>query len=206
MPLAFAMPSRASFGALGASALIVVFSGCGEQSLERKGGGDIPDLNGGSAAIAGSGGASPLEFGGGGVTSESGAAGLAESEGGAAGTVVVAPGPVPWCDAYKVINCVCQQCHQDPTLNGAAMPLLTYENTQVGYPRPTSTPVWKRMQTAVTSDFMPYQGDPTVMPPVKPLTAEQKNTLLTWLMEGAHDEGGLDCPATCDWSDGTPEL
>lgn len=86
------------------------------------------------------------------------------------------------------------------------MPLLTYENTQVGFPRPTSEAVWKKMQRAVTSNFMPYMGDKTVMPPVKPLTAEQKDTLLTWLSEGAHDEGGTDCPKTCDWSDGTPEL
>jgi hypothetical protein len=113
---------------------------------------------------------------------------------------------VPWCDAYRVINCVCQQCHQDPTLNGAAMPLLTYENTQTGYPSTTSEAVWKKMQRALTSGFMPYVGGPTAMPKVKPLTAEQKDTVLTWLSEGAHDEGGTDCPKTCDWSDGTPEL
>ena len=203
MRLAFATPKRALISAVCASAL---FAGCGAQRVERRGGADIPDLNGGSASSsAGSSGSPTLELGGGGLIPESGAAGIAESEGGAAGAVVPA-GPVPWCDAYKVINCVCQQCHQDPTLNGAAMPLLSYANTQAGYPRPTSSPVWKRMQTDVTSNFMPYMGDPTVTPPVKPLTAQQKNTLLTWLMEGAHDEGGLDCPTTCDWSDGTPEL
>ena len=29
---------------------------------------------------------------------------------------------------------------------------------------------------------MPYMGDPTVTPPVKPLTDEQFKTLLTWLI------------------------
>ena len=192
MPIALATSSRALMAAMLVGAIGALFTGCGDQSIERKGGGDIPDLNAGTVSIAA----------GGGQTSEAGGAGA--SEGGSAGAV--SNGLVPWCDAYRVINCVCQQCHQDPTLNGAAMPLITYDNTQVGYPRPTSEAVWKKMQRAVTSGFMPYMGDSTVMPPVKPLSAEQKDTLLTWLMEGAHDEGGTDCTKTCDWSDGTPEL
>jgi hypothetical protein len=32
------------------------------------------------------------------------------------------------------------------------------------------------------------------MPPVEPLTASEKATLLGWLKQGALAEGGTDCP------------
>jgi hypothetical protein len=45
---------------------------------------------------------------------------------------------------------------------------------------------------------MPYVAlnDPptSLMPPVEPLTAEEKATLLAWLEQGAEPEGGTDCP------------
>jgi hypothetical protein len=64
--------------------------------------------------------------------------------------------------------------------------------------------VWQEMQIVIADRSMPYTGDMTIMPPVQPLTDEQQNTLLTWLAEGAHDEGGQACPMTCDWSKGPP--
>jgi len=155
--------------------LLAFYTGCGDQSTERKGGGNVPDLTAGNG---------------------SGEAGAAE--GGAAGA---SSGLVPWCDAYKIINCVCQQCHQNPTLNGAAMPLMTYEDTQQPYPAATASSfVWQKMQTAVSSRFMPETGNPAVVPPVKPLTEAERATLLGWLAQGAHDEGGRACPKACDWS------
>lgn len=168
MLTAFARSTRRLIGTTFAVALLALHTGCGDQSTERKGGGDIPDLTAGS----GSGGAG----------------------GGATDTLV------PWCDAYKIINCVCQQCHQDPTLNGAAMPLMTYEDTQARYPASSSTFVWQKMEEAVTNRTMPETGDPSVEPPVKPLTDAQRGTLLIWLAQGAHPEGGRDCAASCDWS------
>src|SRR5687768_118349 len=36
---------------------------------------------------------------------------------------------VRWCQAFLVLETVCQRCHTDPTLNGAPVPLLTYEDT-----------------------------------------------------------------------------
>ncbi len=60
------------------------------------------------------------------------------------------------------------------------------------------------MQKVIASRFMPYMGDPTVKPPVKPLTDEQQATMLSWLAQGALDTGGQDCPMTCDWSQGPP--
>jgi hypothetical protein len=152
------------------AAVLALYTGCGDQSSERKGGGDIPDLTAGSGA------------------SDAGGAG-------ADGQLV------PWCDAYKIVNCVCQQCHQNPTLHGAAMPLMTYEDTQAPFPKATSsTLVWQKMQAAVSSGSMPETSNPSVVPAVKPLTDAQKQTLLDWFAQGAHDEGGRDCPTTCNWS------
>jgi len=163
-----ARSTRALIGTTVVAATLALF-GCGDQSTERNGGGDIPDLDAGSGGEAGAGGMPSGRL-------------------------------VPWCDAYKVINCVCQQCHQDPTLNGAAMPLMTYEDTQAPYPTAgSSTLVWQKMQTAVSSGLMPETGNPSVVPAVKPLTSAQRTTLLDWLAQGAHDEGGRNCPMTCDW-------
>ncbi|HKO50021.1 MAG TPA: hypothetical protein VJV79_19960 [Polyangiaceae bacterium] len=146
---------------------LALYTGCGDQSTEPNGGGDMPGLNAGSSG------------------SEAGAAG-AQS------------GLVLWCDAYKVVKCVCQQCHQNPTLNGAAMPLMTYEDTQAPFPLETSsTRVWERMQAAIISGSMPETSNPSVVPAVKPLTTAQRTTLLDWFAQGAHDQGGRNCPSSC---------
>jgi hypothetical protein len=113
--------------------------------------------------------------------------------------------PVPWCDAYRIINCVCQQCHQNPPIHGAPIPLMTFADTQAPYPpSSTKTKVWQTMQDAVSTRFMPYTGDKTVMPPVKPLSDHDYDTLLSWFAQGATDLGGQDCPMECDWSKGAP--
>ena len=109
------------------------------------------------------------------------------------------PSAVTWCAAYQIINCSCQQCHQSPPLNGAPIPLLTYADTQVPFPEVPTKKVWEEMLIVIRARSMPYTGDPAVMPPVKPLTDEQQSTLLTWLQQGAHDEGGQDCPQSCTW-------
>lgn len=165
----FASATRRLIEATVAAAVLLLYTGCGDQSTERRGGGEIPDLTAGGGS--GSGGGAATEK------------------------------PVPWCDAYKIVNCVCQQCHQEPTRHGAAMPLMTYEDTQARYPASSSTFVWERMEVAVTNRSMPETGDPSVNPPVKPLTEAERTTLLTWLAQGARAEGGLDCPSTCDWSE-----
>jgi hypothetical protein len=183
MRIAAATSTRVLFGALAAAALLASYSGCTNQSNERRGGGDIPDL--GADAAAG--------------------AGASDAEAGAAGAAGSGPALVPWCAAYEVINCVCQQCHQNPPLNHAPLSLVTYDDTQVQYKgSAVKKAVWQEMQIVLTNHYMPYMGDPTVMPPVKPLTVEQQSTMLTWLAQGAHDQGGQDCPMTCDWSKGPP--
>lgn len=104
--------------------------------------------------------------------------------------------PVKWCDALAVIKAKCQRCHQDPLQNGAPMPLLTYEDTQAEWSSTQST--HDVMLDVVSRDIMPYVAlnDPptSLMPPVEPLTAAEKSTLVSWLEQGALPEGGTDCP------------
>ncbi len=111
--------------------------------------------------------------------------------------------PVPWCAAYHIVNCVCQQCHQNPPVNGAPIPLLTYDDMQAAVPG-SSMKVWQLAQNYVSTRFMPFTGDKTVMPPVQPLNDEDYNTMLSWFAQGATDLGGQDCPMTCDWTKGPP--
>jgi hypothetical protein len=116
--------------------------------------------------------------------------GTASTGGGASGA------PVNWCDALVVIKAKCQRCHQDPLRNGAPMPLLTYDDTQG--PWSSTQVVHDVMLDVVSRDIMPYVAlnDPpsSVMPPVEPLTAAEKATLVGWLEQGALPVGGTDCP------------
>jgi hypothetical protein len=173
MRIAVAASTRVLFSVVAAAAWLASYSGCTAQSSERRGGGDIPDLT-------------------------AGAAGASDAEAGTAGSGLSL---VPWCAAYKVINCACQQCHQSPPVHHAPLSLMTYEDTQAQYTSSAAQKaVWQEMQVVLMDHSMPYMGDPTVMPPVQPLTDSQQSTLLTWLAQGAHDEGGQNCPMTCDWS------
>ena len=115
--------------------------------------------------------------------------------GGAAGAS--ASGGVTFCAALTVIRDKCQRCHQAPPQHGAPVPFLTYEDTQAQYY--TTTQKWSdSMVGAVSRGFMPdvSQNDPptSLMPPVEELTADEKQTLLDWLSQGAKPEGGTDCP------------
>ena len=96
-----------------------------------------------------------------------------------------------WCQAEAVLEAKCQRCHYaTPGANGAGFPLMTYQDTQVvaaGKPR------WVSMQEVVDVNFMPPNFLPDVMPPVEPLSASEKQTLLGWLEQGALPTGGTDC-------------
>jgi hypothetical protein len=187
--MAFAASTRALVAVATSGALVALYSGCGEQSSERRGGGEIPDLATGSGAVPNAGASGDMTD----TAGSGGAAGAQANE------------LVPWCAAYEIINCVCQQCHQNPPLHGAPLPLVTYANTQAPYPAAAPTKkVWQEMQAVITSRFMPFMGDLTVMPPVQPLSDSQRATMLSWLAQGALDTGGQDCAMTCDWSQGPP--
>jgi hypothetical protein len=105
--------------------------------------------------------------------------------------------PIPFCDALAVIRANCLRCHDDPPAHGAPVPFLTYEDTQAQY-YTTDMKFSDAMLPAIEKDIMPYvalNGPPTnLMPPVEPLTPDEKATLLGWLKQGALPEGGTDCP------------
>lgn len=105
--------------------------------------------------------------------------------------------PVAFCQALTVIRAKCQRCHQDPPQNGAPVPFLTYEDTQAPYVD-DAFKYSDVMLLAVERDSMPYvalnEGDDPIMPPVEPLTGDEKATLLGWLRQGALPTGGTDCP------------
>jgi hypothetical protein len=133
-----------------------------------------------------------LERRGGEVPEPTGAGGDSDSgAGGDSGTLV------PFCDALVVIRAKCQRCHQDPPQNGAPAPFLTYEDTQAQYGS-SGLKFSELMVDDVGKGFMPLVSlnDPptTLMPPVEPLTAQEKATLMAWLEQGAKPEGGTDCP------------
>jgi len=104
---------------------------------------------------------------------------------------------VPFCDALTVIRAKCRRCHQDPPQNGAPVPFLTYEDTQARYFM-TNMKFSDVMLPAVEKDFMPFvaanNAPNPIMPPVEPLTAAEKATLVGWLKQGALPEGGTTCP------------
>jgi hypothetical protein len=119
---------------------------------------------------------------------------------GAAGAPAEGGGPsevVAFCDALTVVRRKCQRCHGDPLQNGAPVPFLNFEDFHRQYGT-SEFEYWEAATGLVERDVMPYvvlNEPPTnLMPPVEPLTLEEKATLLTWLQQGALPEGGTDCP------------
>lgn len=95
------------------------------------------------------------------------------------------------CDVGAVLRSKCQRCHQNPPKNGAPIPLLTWADTRQTY---LGKPVWQWMLEVVSNGFMPYMGDPNLQPPVQPLGAAEKQTLLEWLKAGAPAGHDVQCP------------
>lgn len=108
-----------------------------------------------------------------------------------------AAAPVAWCgssasepSAYRVMA-VCRRCHQEPQLHFAPFPLLTWDDTQQPY-GVGGRLRHQRMFEVVRDDVMPFRFS-TIDPPVAPLSAEDKATLLNWLAQGAQPLGGRAC-------------
>jgi hypothetical protein len=104
---------------------------------------------------------------------------------------------IPFCDALTVVRAKCQRCHGDPLQNGAPVAFLTQADFQEPY-YTSELKWWEVAVDVVGRDVMPYlvpNNPPTsLMPPVEPLTAAEKDALMGWLKQGALPEGGTDCP------------
>jgi hypothetical protein len=112
---------------------------------------------------------------------------------------------VEFCQAEIVLRTVCQTCHANPPLHGAPFSLVTYEDTQK--PFDSEKLRWERMREVVEANIMPIRLRDV---PFRPLTCEEKTTLLGWLDECARPEGGTDCSAgdaellSCEGGAGAP--
>jgi hypothetical protein len=78
------------------------------------------------------------------------------------------------CDANRVLEAVCQQCHTDPPKNSAPFPLVTYQDTHVVL---SGNPTWVHMRNAIENGIMP-------LPPVQ-IDPASRDALLRWLYAGA---------------------
>jgi len=78
------------------------------------------------------------------------------------------------CDARRVLQVVCQQCHASPPRNQAPFALVTYADTQALL---DGMPIWTYMRTVVESGMMP-------LAPVK-IDPADRETLAGWLDAGA---------------------
>ena len=140
---------------------------CGEVTSATGAGGsiDLPDTGG-----AGGGGGQ-----GGGVACE--------------GDEFPATGKLP-CAVFDVMQAKCLCCHQDPELNGAAFPLLTYADTHQPYGS-SGKLRWERMSEVIQDSSalkMPFST-------AADLTSSEKKVLDDWFAACAppaedYDDGG----------------
>jgi hypothetical protein len=89
-----------------------------------------------------------------------------------------ASGSIP-ADVLAVISARCQPCHQDPPLNGAPFPFLTYEDVHGLFEM--TIPKYQEMHALIQPDGSPHM--PYGMAPQ--LTAAQFKTLDDWLLDCA---------------------
>lgn len=85
------------------------------------------------------------------------------------------------CDVQQILVNVCQNCHTDPPINTAPMPLVTYADTQAPAVSEPSEKVWERMMARIHDEEDP-------MPPPSSgfsLTSDQLETLDAWFVRGA---------------------
>lgn len=103
---------------------------------------------------------------------------------------------IPSC-VLTIVQDKCQRCHGEPLKHGAPVAFFTVNDFQAPYFE--SDLKWSEVAADRVEDgTMPYVAlnklpDP-IMPPVEPLTADEKTTLLDWLEAGALPESDTDCP------------
>lgn len=144
----------------------------------------------GSAGVAGTGGVANTGGGaafGGAAAFGGSASGTGGAQAGSGGTAGVAGnvgsgggssgGSLP-CDVAAVLQARCQTCHKQPPVNKAPMSLLTWSAVNK---------YADAIQEKLDADLMPPPGAPD-------LTAQQLETLLTYVSLGAPSSGNASCP------------
>ena len=129
--------------------------------------------------------------------------GASDAGGGSDATVSGGGTPLP-CDVNAVVVAKCQLCHANPPINGAPMPLVTWEDFQattppdtVGPSFPAGQPVYKTAESRIHGKTLPMPQPPTT------LTQAEQTTLDTWLNAGAPKDDGS---GTCAADGGVPRL
>jgi hypothetical protein len=89
-----------------------------------------------------------------------------------------ATGTIPT-DVEAVLSARCQTCHQDPPLNGAPFPLLTYADVHGLFD--DTIPKYQEMHALIQPDGSPHMPFGTA----PQLDATQFSTLDDWLVAGA---------------------
>jgi hypothetical protein len=96
------------------------------------------------------------------------------------------------CPVFDVINRNCRPCHQNPPLQGAPFPLMTFEDTQAPHPTHPTSKVYVQMNIQIRPGALPRMplGKP-------PLSDADLATLGDWLNMCAPpvpDGTGCGCP------------
>jgi uncharacterized membrane protein len=110
------------------------------------------------------------------------APGLKTNDGLSASAGSAASSETSWCEIQPILRQKCQRCHQLPAEHGAPFSLLTYADTQAGDGKGNSR--FQLMAAVIDSKYMPPQFI-ELDPPVEPLTAEERASLLAWCSQGA---------------------
>ncbi|HEY2511048.1 MAG TPA: peptidylglycine alpha-amidating monooxygenase [Polyangiaceae bacterium] len=119
--------------------------------------------------------------------------------GGSTNGVTVQPGATPLpCDVNDVLQAHCQSCHQNPPLNGAPMPLITWQDLQAPSHSDPKTPVYKQVEARIHDDAKPMP-----QPPNPRLGAADLATLDGWVNAGA-PAGSAACIADASVPDSAP--
>ena len=105
-----------------------------------------------------------------------------------------AEGDIP-CDVWQVLHDRCHCCHQDPPLNFAPFPLLTYEETRAIYSMMSGKLRWERMSEVVQDTGIPHMP---LTGQAKDLSSSQKKVLDDWFAACAppadqYQDGGPGC-------------
>jgi hypothetical protein len=81
------------------------------------------------------------------------------------------------CDVQAALDAKCNRCHDASLAFGAPYPLTSFESFHEVH---GTQPVYASVKAVIEDDYMPPVGVPAE-PPIEPLTAAERSTLIDWL-------------------------